>query len=332
MTNPVVFIVGCPRSGTTLLRRILDAHPQIAVTKETQWFDESWLALWFEQRRGLTPDGNVTPELVAFMLEHPKFSRLKMPRQQFLDLAGNGASVHFSAFVTRIFDHYGQIKGKARVGNKDPVYVRKLSLLHSLWPEARFVHLIRDGRDVSLSVIHWPDKGPISKRTYATSNDDPVSTAALWWECNVRCGREERSRLGPQLYYEMRYESLVTHPASECERLCDFLGLPFDEAMVRFYESGRKAPSDAGKDHPWMPITPGLRNWTTQMVPEDVERFEAAAGGLLDELGYPRAVPHPRAPLLVHAAQIRELLAGDRKWIKHFGSKGAKAVGEKVLA
>ncbi len=332
MSNPYVFVVGCPRSGTTLLQRILDAHPQIAVTKESQWFDKSWIVDWFEQRRGLTPDGEVTSELIALMLEHPKFGRLKMSRQQFVDVAQDGTPVHFSSFVTKIFDHYGQIKGKTRVGNKDPVYVRKLNLLHGLWPEARFVHLIRDGRDVCLSVMNWPNKGPISKRTFFTSNGDPVSTVALWWGSHVRRGREEGNRLGPALYYEIRYDSLVAHPASECAALCDFLELPYDEAMLHFCEGRPKASSDAGKDHPWVPITRGLRNWRTQMAAEDVEPFEAAAGGLLDELGYARAVPHPPPESLEHAAKIRELLAGDPKWTKCFGSRGAKAVGEKVVA
>ena len=68
------------------------------------------------------------------------------------------------------------------------------------------------------------------------------------------------------------------------------------------------------------------------MAGEDLERFEAAAGGLLDELGYERAVPHPRPESLEHAAKIRELLAGDPKWIKHFGIRAAKGVSERVVA
>ncbi len=68
------------------------------------------------------------------------------------------------------------------------------------------------------------------------------------------------------------------------------------------------------------------------MAAEDVERFEAAAGGLLDELGYARAVPHPRSQSLKHASTIRELLAGNPKWIKRFGSSGAREVGEEGMA
>ena len=331
MTNPYMFIVGCPRSGTTLLRRMVDAHPLIAVTKESQWFDKSWIAKWFEQRRGLTPDGKVSSELVALMLEHPKFHRLKISRQRFVDLGRDGASVHFSSLVTGIFDHYGQVKGKTLVGNKDPAYVRKLNLLHSLWPQARFVHLIRDGRDVYLSVMDWRDKGPIAKRKFVTSSDDPVSTVALWWELNVSRGRQSGKLLGPKLYYEIRYESLVVRPRVECAALCDFLGLPFDEAVLHSHERQPRPSSDPGLDHPWMPISPGLRDWRTQMPPEDVERFEAAAGGLLDELGYVRAAPHPRTESLEHASKIRALLARDPEWIDYSGARSAKEANEEFV-
>jgi hypothetical protein len=305
--NPYVFIVGCPRSGTTLLQRIVNAHAEIAITKESQWFDKRWITEWFEERRGLTPEGMVTSELTSRMLAHPKFRRLKIPREQFVTLAGDGPQVDYASFVASLFDLYGKAEGKALVGNKTPTYVLKVDLLHRLWPKARFVHLIRDGRDVCLSVLKW-SKGPIMKESFVTSKGDPVSTAGSWWESHVRFGREAGNALGPGLYYEIRYESLVSRPAQECAAVCAFLGLPYDEAMLRFHEGRtRNNPSLDAKDA-WLPITPGLRDWRTQMSAEHVERFEAAAGELLDELQYARAVPHPRREYLETASRIRYLV------------------------
>ncbi len=315
MANPYVFIVGCPRSGTTLLQRIADSHPQMVVTHESKWFDKRWIVEWLDERRGLTPEGFVTPELISRMVEHPRFSRLEIGREELFELQGTGQAVSYPNFVTRIFDRYGQRKGKALVGNKTPVYVRRIHTLHKLWPQARFVHLIRDGRDVCLSVMHWP-KGPIVKGSFVTSKDDPISTAALWWELNVRLGRQAGKSLGPELYYEIRYESLVGNPEEECAALCAFLGVPYDAAMLRFQESRPKTKPGRVAKHAWLPITPGLRDWGCQMTPDDVERFEAAAGELLDELGYPRAVPRPRPESLETAAKIRDLLAQDSNWIR----------------
>src|SRR5258708_32048607 len=85
MANPYVFIVGCPRSGTTLLQRMADAHPQMAITHESQWFDKRWIVEWLDARRGLTPEGFVTPELISRMVEHPKFFRSKIGREELFE-------------------------------------------------------------------------------------------------------------------------------------------------------------------------------------------------------------------------------------------------------
>ncbi len=328
--NPYLFIVGCPRSGTTLLQRMVNAHPLIAITKESQWFDKRWITEWFEERRGLTPEGRVTSELISRMLEHPKFTRLKIRRELFPRLAGDGQPLDYASLVTKIFDLYGKAKGKGLVGNKTPAYVRKLDLLHKLWPKARIVHLVRDGRDVCLSAVEWP-KGPIRKESFPTSKDDPVSTAALWWESHVRLGREVGNRLGSELYYEMRYEALIAHPQEECAALCAFLALPYDGAMLGFHEGRTRTGPGLDAKGAWLPVTTGLREWRSQMSGEDVERFEAAAGGLLDELGYPRAVPRARPQSLDRASGIRGRLAQSPSWIALFGKDPeSPASGSKV--
>jgi hypothetical protein len=144
---------------------------------------------------------------------------------------------------------------------------------------------------------------------FSTWREDPVSTAALWWDLNVRCGRSASQWLCPKLYFELHYESLIANPAKECSALCEFLNQPFDEAMLRFHEQREGSTSHNAWDPAWRPITPGLKDWRTQMPAEDVEQFEAVAGSLLEELGYPRAFPHPRRESVERASRIRNLLA-----------------------
>jgi hypothetical protein len=130
----------------------------------------------------------------------------------------------------------------------------------------------------------------------------------------VRTGREAGARLGSSLYYEVRYESLISRPEQECQRLCKFLDVPYNDAMIRFAEgkartelpNARKTPKKA-----WLPITSGMRNWRTEMPVKAVEGFEAAAGDLLEELGYERAFPHPPEEMLAWAARIRESFTRD---------------------
>jgi hypothetical protein len=301
--NPYVFVVGCARSGTTLLKRVLNAHPQLAITKETHW-----IPLAYEERTGLSPDDLVTPALVDKLLADRRFARMGLGRPELEALLDTGQPPTYAQFVTGAFDLYGRAQGKRLVGDKTPIYGLDIPLLHRLWPEARFVHLIRDGRDVCLSVQNWKrqDGGTGLEDNVTTWAEDPVTTAAVWWTWRVRLAREAGRPLGPERYYELRYEALVSNPAAECARLCEFLGLPYDEAMLRFHEGHTKAKAGLGSKKAWLPITPGLRDWRTQMPAADQERFEAAAGGLLDELGYPRAVAAPSPAALERAAEIRE--------------------------
>ncbi len=297
--NPYVFIVGCARSGTTLLHRVVDAHPLVALVHETHW-----IANHFKERA-------VTPEMVSELVEHKRFARLGIGREEFEGLLGEAVS--YKSFLAGLFELYGQARGKPLVGDKTPSYVTSIPKLHALWPEARFVHIIRDGRDVCLSVMNWKKAGRTAGR-YPTWEEDPVSTTALWWERKVRQGREGGGSLPEGLYHEIRYEDLINHPERECARLCEFLELPYDDAMLRFHEGKTRMDLPDPKKTPkkaWLPVTSGLRNWRTEMSAEDVERFEAAAGGLLDELGYPRAFPRPSPPALEHASGIRDLYVRD---------------------
>jgi len=305
--SPYLFIVGCARSGTTLLHRIVDAHPLVAITPEMHWVSNR---LQTEDPRG---ERLVTPEVIAELAEHKRFSHFELDRADFEGLLGPDESVPYRAFIGRLFGLYGRVREKPIVGNKTPAYVRHLLELHGLWPEARFVHIVRDGRDVYLSVLNWKKANRTAGR-FSTWEEDPVSTTALWWERKVRSGQEAGATLGPGLYHEMRYEDLIQDPEGECRALCGFLDLPYDAAMVRFSEGktrtdlpdARKTPKKA-----WLPITFGLRDWRTQMEVGDVERFEAVSGDLLDEIGYERAFPEPGPEALEHAARMRESFAGE---------------------
>jgi hypothetical protein len=198
-----------------------------------------------------------------------------------------------------------------------------MALLHELFPEARFVHLIRDGRDVALSAIAWRRASKLAKRL-STWNTHPVPTAALWWERHVRSGREAAELRDSDAYHEVRYEALIADPAVEAESLCNFLDLPFDESMLRFHEGRRRSEPGLSAKKAWLPPTSGLRDWASEMSAENVERFEAMAGDLLDELGYPRAVPEPAAEACELAEEIRSALVEHGRTRQQAAASGGK--------
>jgi hypothetical protein len=297
--NPHVFIVGCPRSGTTLLQRVVNAHSRIVVVPEIHWVTGQF---W---KTSQPMSAAVTSEVMAGFMEHERFRDLGVDQNAFQGLVGPGEAVTCAEFLDRLFELYRKIHNKPYVGNKTPQYLQHIPLLHSVWGRTKFVHIIRDGRDVCLSIMSWK-KGARAAGRFAGWKEDPVSTTAFWWKRTVLLGRDGGSVVGPDLYYEVLYEHLVTRPAQECAKLCAFLDLPYEESMVRFYES-KKATDPRPRAKSWLPITAGLRDWRTQMQPDDVERFEAAAGDLLENLDYPRVFAPPASRRIDHASRMLAL-------------------------
>jgi hypothetical protein len=305
--NPFVFIVGASRSGTTLLRRMVDAHRDIAITRETHWIVDVVAG-----KDAVSPEEPVTRELLSRLLADERFTRMGVDRAELERLVSRDPPVSYATFVTAAFDQHGASQGKRLVGDKVPGYVTEVPTLHGLWPQARFVHMIRDGRDVCLSMLDWQREGREVTR-FSAWGDDPVSVTALWWERRVRLGREDGGALGRDLYHELRYERLVADPAGQSKSLCDFLGVRYDDHMLRFHEGRERDDPGLSAKKAWRPVTAGLRDWRTDMEEENLERFEAAAGELLDELGYPRAVPDPGPPAVERAALVRESFVRDSR-------------------
>ncbi|MDQ2910302.1 MAG: sulfotransferase [Actinomycetota bacterium] len=302
--NPYAFIVGSARSGTTLLRRIVDAHPLMAISKETHWVPQ-----FYKERRGLTEEGFVTTQLVSELAAYWRFPRFRIREDELAKLVEGNGPVSYADFVSGFYDLIGRARKKPFVVDKTGSYSREIPLLHGLWPQTRFVHLIRDGRDVALSMLSWDTQ--VGARRFSTWHEDPVTTTGLWWTRNAQLGREGGSALPKTLYHELRYENLVAGPETECKALCAFLGVPYDEGMLRFHEGRTRSEPSLAAKQAWLPITPNLRNWREQMPPEDVERFEAAAGDLLDELGYERAFPEPREEFSTRADELRGRVAAE---------------------
>jgi hypothetical protein len=300
--NPYTFLVGSARSGTTLLRRIVNAHPLIAISPETHFVPR------FHQRRiGQTEDGRVTDELVTHLARYRRFRRFGVSEEDLRKLLEREPAPTYAEFVSGFYDLIGKSRGKRLVGDKTGEYARAVPALHALWPSARFVHLIRDGRDVALSVLAWKQDPGASR--FSTWADDPVMTTALWWEQNVRLARDAGSTLPRRLYHEIRYEELVANPDEQCASLCGFLDLPYEPAMLRFHEGKMRNEPGLSAKKAWLPITQNLRNWREQMEPESTERFEAVTGELLEQLGYERAFPRPRKELQARAAEFRDRVA-----------------------
>ena len=122
--NPCVFVVGCPRSGTTLLRRILDAHGELAIPKaETHWIPK------LARSPYLTEQGAVTPELRETLQQNERYRKLGLPEDLLDSVDGSTGSPAYADLVAVIFDAYARQRGKSLAGDKTPGYARCISQL-----------------------------------------------------------------------------------------------------------------------------------------------------------------------------------------------------------
>jgi len=310
ITNPVLFVVGCPRSGTTLLQRMLDHHPQLAVANDTHFIPRALLKA-APQHLARAIEGNEIPlddALIEGLLGYHRFPRLGVDVDEARALARESST--YSGWIERIYSSFAVNHGKVFGGEKTPDYVRHLPLLQGLFPRARFLHIIRDGRDVALSTLEWagPKKGPGRWDLWET---EPLAASALWWRWQVQKGRADSQRLAPGNYAEVCYEDLVRDPEGQLRWISAFLALPYSDWMVRFH-SGRTTsiPGKSAKSN-WLPATPGLRDWKDQMSPDDQALFQCIAGQTLVALGLP-ATKHPIS------VAVRSRAAGCIEWWRRF--------------
>ena len=290
---PFTFVVGCNRSGTTLVRAMLDAHPAMTVVHESRFI----VSLAAGRSRYERPGGFDAVAFTEDLVAHPSFARLQLEPADVAEALRPVPPADYPDAVRRVFATYAARRGKSRYADKTPEYVLQLPLLAALFPEARFVHVVRDGRDVAVAL------GAVK------FSPRPVSEAALIWRTLAGQGRRDAAALGPDRAVELRYESLVNDPEPELRRLVAFLDLSYDDAMLRYFEQADEIISTAGfrelHDNIRRPPTAGLRDWRIDMAPGDVALFEALAGDLLDELGYERAVPRPDAGTRLRALRHR---------------------------
>ena len=199
-TNPSVFLVGCPRSGTTLLQRMLTEHPQLAVTNDIRFIIETLDAVYPEvkkRRIARGRDPRMKPEVPDSLLHCKRFASLGLSENRVRQFAAQ--CDHYKTFVTAVYDEFARIHGKPQAGDKSPDYARRISMLHGLFPQARFIHIIRDGRDVALSTLEWAAKKRKGPCKFALWDEYPMGTTALWWRRLVASGRRDGAALGPAL-------------------------------------------------------------------------------------------------------------------------------------
>jgi hypothetical protein len=282
---PAPFVVGLGRSGTTLLRLMLDSHPRLAIGPETGFVPE--LVRATRRRR---PSAS---ELVEFLRRQRTWGDFDLDTEELERRLESAPRLDAATALRTFYGLYAEGQGKPRWGDKTPVYVKRMRMIAKTLPEARFIHVIRDGRDVALA------------RARRAANPATPQRAAETWR--KRIGRAREQARGLDHYIEVRYEDLVTDTERTLRRVAAHVELPFDDAMLRYYEraperlaeisrdlpavgaKGARAGSERAAAHALAKEPPNperIAAWREQMSDSDRAAYEAVAGDLLAELGY----------------------------------------------
>lgn len=289
MESPI-FFVGTPRSGTSLISQIIGNHPGIAVPYESYFYKT--FVPWLRHYGDLGARRN-RERLVRDILQTDVLRNWlpRVDRQAALERIEANGRFDFGGIVAGIMEAWCRGQGKRRWGEKTPAHLFLADRILEDFPQAQFIHIVRDGRDVAVS---W------KKAVFGPKH---VYSAALRWLEVLEAAHELEEKLGPAQYFELRYEDLLRDAEMTVRRICDFLGEEYSAGMLKFYRSQEGYPTDARNDaNLAKPIMAGnAEKWRRALSPRELRIFEAVAWKELEAHGYDRVCGNPR----LSAAQRR---------------------------
>jgi hypothetical protein len=295
--DPPVIVLGVGRSGTTLLRVMLDRNSELAIPYE------SFFVTPLAHRHGRRP------QLDDFLEDLGRFYQLYewgispddvRPRLREGMTTGEA--------IAAVFEVYAEHEGKQRWGDKTPLYMQHLPLLERLFPDAIWIHLVRDGRDAALSFLELP--AGFSGKTWALPRT--AAQFAARWRTEILSARRLGSHVGGR-YLELRYEDLVAEPERELRRICEHASLHWEATMLDHTGVSKVAEIPEHRNIA-LPPTPGLRDWRSQMKREDALAFEQVAGDILRSSGYEVLEPAARYPTARGRLELVRFEALSRSW------------------
>jgi hypothetical protein len=285
---PAPFVIGMTRSGTTLLRLMLDSHPELTIPPETHFVPDVIKAF---------NEGRDSPaEVAQVMTEGRRWGDFGISARRFRrELERLRPLMKPRVPLRAFYRMYAKKQGKQRWGDKTPGYATKMRRVKRILPEARFIHVIRDGRDVALSL---------------RDREAGLSTEQIARRWRHRINRTRRAAQDVPDYIEIRYEDLVAEPEATLRRICAHIELDFSPKMLAYHERAAKRlreisqPLEAEEEKRGLsaasrleahaltsepPRTDRSGRWRSEMSAEDVAAFEEHAGELLADLGYETA-------------------------------------------
>ena len=278
--SPPVFVIGVDRSGTTLLSLMLDAHSQLLIPYESKFF-----ARFYHQKDEFGDLQNVDNRIVLIkkILDEPSI-KLWQPQVKLEDIDLEKCT-SLPECIEAVFYSYAMLQGKSIWGDKTPSYINGIHILNKLFPTARYIHIVRDGRDVASSLVRQ-EWGPC----------DFISSLRFWQE-RVSCARRLLRMLPDEQWIEIRFEDLVSEPEKILKSITDLLNIDYEETMVDGYikKSELRVGDLVNTIHPNLkqrPSTKQAYKWKKNLSPADQAIAFEIAGKMLEQYHYEPGITH----------------------------------------
>lgn len=310
-----VFVIGCPRSGTTLLYHMLLSAGGFAYYRsETHVFNSLW------PRFGDLRQEPNRKALLDVWLTSPMHIRSGLDESEARRAAAQGFS-NGGEFLRLVMDAMTAKQGAQRWAETTPAHVLHMQQIRATIPNALFVHVIRDGRDVAVSLAKQGWVTPLPR-----DRTKPFFAAAAFWRWIVREGRaagEQLTRSGCRCYLEVKFEDLLTMPQATLDRIGDFIAHKLDHAVI--LRNGVGSVSEPNTSFPGASGFSG--RWQNELTPADSKRLELMIGPVLNAAGYQREFASAdvterwQAHMHVMAYLFR---FGARQWLKSNAGMGRR--------
>jgi hypothetical protein len=288
-TDSPIFIVGNPRSGTSMLRLMLTSHRNIVIPPECGFI------VWWHAKYGALSGRdlqNRLPEFLHDLQASRKFDTWELDGDALREYILADLPTTYADLCRLVCLAWGRRVGLpgTRWGDKNNFHTRHVAKLAALFPNASFVHIVRDARDVASSYLRLSERSFASP--YAPALPRDVEAIAVQWRDNVNCVRGDLAALPSHRGFEVTYESLVRTPALVLERICTYLGEPFDEQMLSFHEKNRALHLEpratlAWKEETLQPVNErGLGAFANTLTEEEANRMTELCAEELRHYGY----------------------------------------------
>lgn len=273
------FIVGAQRSGTTLLRLLLNAHSQIAVPEEARFLTPLLTA-----EHAATDFRRPQLQKIARYLElSEEFELWNFDHSEVVARIRDRDRMSLAELVAALYAAFAASERKAHWGDKS-LFIQQIDLLAEIFPTAAFIHIVRDGRDVFDS---WRQLDP---------SRDCAPVTALDWKLKLALVSRAFAKLDPHRVLTVRYEDLIADPEAVGRAVCAFLRIPYEPAMLDYHKSSDRY---IGAHHSRLIFSKidaqNQAKWKERLKPREVLAYDLVAGGELRQFGYEQ-IPHRYRP------------------------------------